>query len=155
MSLIRWHRPELTVRSAFDRLSSLRDELDRAFSAPWTDHSRTTQFLNGWVPPVDVLQDKDAVTVRVELPGMKKQDIGVTLHEGVLSISGERKDETDHASGECHRTERFFGKFQRSITLPSPVKADKIQASYKDGVLTVTLPKTEEAKPKHIEVSVN
>jgi len=155
MSLIRWHRPEATMRSAFDRLSTLRDELDRTFGAPWTDFTRATQFLNGWVPPVDVLQNKDAVTVRVELPGMKKEDIAVTLHEGVLSISGERKDEATRDEGECHRTERLYGKFQRSITLPSPVKADKIQASYKDGVLTVTLPKTEEAKPKQIEVSVS
>jgi len=155
MSIIRWHRPELSVRSTIDRLSSLRDELDRAFEAPWFNLNRASQFLNGWVPSVDVVQNKDSVIVKAEVPGMKKEDIEVTLHEGVLNIAGERKEETVRDEGNTHRTERFFGKFQRSITLPAPVKGDKIQASYKDGVLTVTLPKTEEAKPKQIEVNVN
>jgi len=156
MSIIRWHRPELpTMRSAMDRLSSLRDEIDRAFAQPWIELARPAQFLKSWVPALDVYQNNDVVTVKAELPGLKKEDIEVTLHDGVLSLAGERKSESTQDQGETHRSERYFGKFQRSVTLPSPVKADKIQASYKDGILTVTLPKTEEAKPKQIQVSVN
>jgi HSP20 family protein len=155
MSIIRWQRPETPARSAFDRLNSLREEIDRAFDFPLFELPRATQFLNGWVPAIDVSEDKESVTVRAELPGMKKEDIEVTLHAGVLSLSGERKSEADYKEGETHRTERFYGRFQRSVTLPAPVAADKIKAAYKDGVLTVTLPKTEEAKPKQIEVSVN
>ena len=155
MSIIRWHRPELAVRATLDRLSSLRAELDRAFDAPRFNFTRATQFSNGWAPSVDIVQNQDTVTVRAHVAGVKKEDIEVTLHDGVLSIVGERKDETVREAGHTHRTERFFGKFQRSVTLPAPVQGDKIKASYKDGVLTVILPKTEEAKPKHIEVNVN
>jgi len=85
---------------------------------------------------------------------MKKEDIQVSLHDGGLSISGERKSETKNESAEVYRTERFFGRFQRTVTLPATVAADKVKAQYKDGILTVTLPKAEEAKPKQIDVSV-
>ena len=155
MAIIRWQKPEFSTRSAFDRLSNLRHQFDQLFDAPWTEGTRTTPFLNGWVPAIDVFEDKNLVRVTAELPGMKKEGIEVTLHDGVLSISGERKAEADRKTGEVHRTERFFGRFQRAVTLPTPVAADKISASYKDGVLTVTLPKSEEAKPKQIQVNVN
>jgi HSP20 family protein len=115
----------------------------------------TQAGLNAWVPPVDVHENAETLVVKAELPGMKKEDIQVTLHDGLLSISGERKSDVEQKEGETHRTERFFGRFQRSITLTAPVNADKIEASYKDGVLTVTLPKTEEAKPRQIEVSLS
>ncbi|MFN3409626.1 MAG: Hsp20/alpha crystallin family protein, partial [Limisphaerales bacterium] len=81
--------------------------------------------------------------------------IEVTLHEGALNIAGERKAEQKVEEGGLHRSERFFGRFQRTITLPAPVAVDKVKADYKDGILTVTLPKTEEAKPKQIDVSVS
>jgi HSP20 family protein len=93
--------------------------------------------------------------VKVELPGMKKEDINISLHDGSLSISGERKSEGQYEDAEVYRAERFFGRFQRSVTLPAAVAADKVKAQYKDGILTVTLPKTEEAKPKHIDVNVS
>jgi HSP20 family protein len=86
---------------------------------------------------------------------MKKEDIEVSLHDGSLSISGERKTESKHEEGEVYRAERFFGRFQRTLSLPTTVAADKVKAAYNDGVLTITLPKTEEAKPKKIDVSVN
>ncbi len=154
MAIIRWQRPELSGRSALGRLFSLRDELERAFDSKWPELARATQFLNAWVPPVDVSEGNETVVVKAELPGMRKEDIQVTLHDGLLSISGERKDEVTRKEGETHRSERFFGRFQRSITLTTPVNADKIEASYKDGILTVTLPKTEEAKPRQIEVNL-
>ena len=105
-------------------------------------------------PPTDVWEDEDSLFVSVELPGMKKDDIELSLHEGCLSISGERRTERRQEDAEVHRSERFVGRFQRTLSLPAPVAADKITAQYKDGVLTVTLPKTEEAKPKQIDVKV-
>jgi HSP20 family protein len=133
----------------------LRDEIDRLFEGPLTEFARTSGLLGGWSPALDLHEDKDNFVVKVEVPGMKKEDIDVTLQEGALSISGERKSEEKFEDAEVYRSERFVGRFQRTISLPAPVAADKIKAQYKDGVLTVTLPKTEEAKPKQINVQVN
>jgi HSP20 family protein len=144
MKLMRYERPGL-VWPSFGRLTDWQDELDRLFESP----------LTGWAPALDVQEDKDNFTIRVELPGLKREDIGVSLQAGALVISGERKEEKVSEGTEIHRQERFYGKFQRALTLPTPVATDKVKAAYKDGVLTVTLPKAEEAKPKQIDVSVN
>ena len=154
MNLIKWQRPILTPWPSLGRLSDLRDEIDRLFESSLGE-TRTSQRLSGWTLALDVYEEKDHFTVKAELPGMKKEDIEVSFHDGGLSISGERKSETKHEDAEVYRAERFFGRFQRTVTLPTPVAVDKAKASYKDGVLTVTLPKTEEAKPKHIDVSVS
>jgi len=154
MNLMRYQRPDLAW-AGFGRLSSLRDELDRLFESPWAELSRTSQLLSGWTPALDVHEDKDNFVVHAELPGMKREEIEVSLHDGMLSISGERKSDTKYEEAEVCRTERFFGKFQRTVTLPAPVAADRVKAQYKDGILTITLPKTEAAKPKQIEVNVN
>jgi HSP20 family protein len=90
----------------------------------------------------------------VELPGMKREDIDISLHDGSLSIAGERKSERKVEDGVLSRSERFFGRFQRTIVLPTSVAPDRIKAQYKDGILSVLLPKSEEAKPKHIDVQV-
>lgn len=132
------------------RLTDLRDEIDRLFEAPL---QRTSEFL-GWTPAFDVYEEKDNFVVKAELPGMKKEDISVSLHDGNLIISGERKTETKGEGAEVYRAERFFGKFQRSVALPATVAASEVKAEYKDGVLTVTLPKSEEAKPRQIAVNV-
>lgn len=153
-SLARWQRPELSLWSGFGRLTSLRDELDRLFEAPLSELARSSQLLSGWTPAFDVYEDKDNFYVRAELPGMRKEDIDLSMHHGSLSISGERKSEETLKDAEVYRTERFFGRFQRTITLPTEVAVDKIKAQYKDGILNVTLPKAEEAKPKHIDVKV-
>ena len=145
----------MTPWSSFGRLSDLRDEIDRLFDTPMTELARTSNLLSGWTPALDVYEQKDNFVVKAELPGMKKEDIQVSLHDGSLSISGERKSETKHEDADVYRAERFFGRFQRAVTLPAPVAPDKVKAQYKDGVLTVTLPKTEEAKPKQIDVSVS
>ena len=139
----------------FGRLTDLRDEIDRLFESPMAELARTSQLLSGWTPALDLYEDKDSFVVKAELPGMKREDIEVSLHEGSLSISGERKGEEKHAGADVYRTERFFGRFQRTVALPTPVAADKVKAAYKDGVLTITLPKTEEAKPKQIEVKIS
>src|SRR5690242_13750698 len=142
MKLMQYQRPGLAWPT-FGRLANLQDELDRLFESP----------LTGWAPALDVQEDKDSFSVRVELPGMKREDIEVSLHDGALVISGERKEEKVTEGTEIHRPERFYGKFSRALTLPAAVAGDKVKAQYKDGILTVTLPKAEEAKPKAIAVS--
>ncbi len=154
-SLSRWQRPEVSAWGGFGQLSNLRDEIDRLFEAPLAEFARASHLLSGWTPAFDVYEDKDNIYVRAELPGMKKEDIDLSLHNGSLSISGERKSEDKFKDAEVYRMERFFGRFQRTVTLPTPVAADKIKAQYKDGILSVTLPKAEEAKPKHIDVNVS
>ena len=154
-SLTRWQRPVLTTWPGFGRLTDLRDEIDRLFESPLAEMARTSHLLSGWTPVLDLYEDKDNLLVKVELPGMKREEIEVSLHEGSLSISGERQSEEKHKDADVYRAERFFGRFQRTVSLPSPVAADKVKAQYKDGILTITLPKTEEAKPKHINVNVN
>ncbi|HEY2084240.1 MAG TPA: Hsp20/alpha crystallin family protein [Verrucomicrobiae bacterium] len=148
MNLLRWQRPGLTAWT-------LSDEIDRLFGAPLGELTPASRLLNGSAPTLDIFEDKDNFIVKAELPGMKKEDIDVSLHDGTLSISGERKSEAKWDGAEVYRAERFFGRFQRTVALPAPVAAGKIKGQYKDGILTVTLPKAEEAKPKHIEVQVN
>jgi len=133
----------------------LRDEIDRLFEEPLAELTRTSHLLSGWTPALDVYEDKDVLTVKAELPGMKKEEIDISLQDGCLSISGERKSEEKFEKADVYRAERFVGRFQRTLTLPAPVALDKVKAQYKDGVLTITLPKTEEAKPKQIDVNVN
>ena len=154
-SLTRWQRPQLSSWPGFGQLTSLRDEIDRLFDAPLAELARTTQLLSGWTPALDMYEEKDNVYIRAELPGMKKEDIHVSLHNGSLSVSGERKTQDEFKDAEVYRSERFAGRFQRTVSLPTQVAADKIKAQYKDGILSVTLPKAEEAKPKQIDVNVN
>lgn len=155
MSIIRYQEPELASWSPFDRLSTLRDEMNRLFDVSFPSFGRDAGLLSGWSPALDVYQDKDSVYVKAELPGLKKEEIEISLQNGVLAISGERKHNEEKKEGETFRSERYFGRFHRSVTLPTPVNSGAVSASYKDGVLTVTLPKAEEAKPKQIEVSVS
>lgn len=156
MSIIRYQSPELSSWSPFERLSTLREEMNRLFdsSFPGAGLGESTLF-SGWSPALDVFQSNDAVTVRVELPGLRKEDIDISLEKGVLSISGERRHEEKVEEGESFRSERYFGRFHRSVAIPTEVEADKVKASYTDGLLTVTLPKAEEAKPKQIDVNVS
>ena len=154
MFLTRWNKPETPTRATFGQLFDLRDELDRLFDSSFAGLATTSGILNGWTPAVDLYEEQDNFMVQAELPGLKREDIDVTLHDNALTISGERKSEEKHEDAETYREERFYGRFHRSITLPKAVKSDKVSASYRDGVLTVTLPKSEEAKPKQIEVAV-
>jgi HSP20 family protein len=155
MNLLRLQRPDSTSWSPFDQLINLREEINRLFDSPFGDVGRQTEFFHGWTPAVDLYEDKDNLFVRAELPGLKKEEIELSMHNGTLSISGERKLEEKESQRETLRSERFLGRFHRTVTLPKPVRVDQIKASYKDGILTVTLPKTEEAKPKQIEVNIN
>jgi HSP20 family protein len=135
-------------------LSDLRDEIDRLFEMPMTAWAETSPWMSGWTPALDVYEDKDQFVVKVELPGMKKDDIEVSLHNGSLTISGERKSELERKEEGVYRAERYFGRFQRTVDLPMSVAEDKVKAEYRDGILSIALPKTEEAKPKQISVNV-
>ena len=139
----------------FGEINRLRQEINRLFEEPFDLFAPTTGLIEGWTPSIDVYEDKDNVTVQAELPGMKKDEIDVSMVGDTLTISGERKHHEEKKEGETYRAERYFGRFQRSITLPQRVDAEKIQANYKDGVLTITCPKAEEVKPKQIDVKTS
>jgi HSP20 family protein len=154
MRLMRWQRPEVSTWGPFDQWSNLREEINRLFDVPFGDLGRESEFF-AWAPAMDIYEDKDHLVVKAELPGMKKEDIEISLHQGSLLISGERKTESQGDEAETSRSERFFGRFQRALELPKPVDANRVSAVYKDGILTVTLPKTEESKPKQITVKAS
>ena len=140
MSLIRYQSPELSTWPSFDRWATLRDELNSLFEPPSMGNLARHQ-------------NSDNVVAILEVPGMRKEDIDISLQDGMLTIAGERQSSSGEGEN-AERTERFSGKFRRSITLPTQVNAAKVSATYKDGVLTVTLPKAEEAKPKKVEVTI-
>jgi HSP20 family protein len=140
--------------SPLDQLTAVRNEINRLFDAPVADFG-SSEVFNPWAPTVDLYESKDSLIVTAELPGLKKEEIDISLHEDNLTIAGERKEEKQVGENETQRAERFYGRFQRTIGLPKAVDVNAIKAAYKDGVLTVTLPKAPEAKPRRIEVSVN
>lgn len=149
MSIIRYNPTD--TWSPFDRLSSLRDLLDSAFQLAGSQPAGVA----GWVPPLDVTEDEDKVVVDLELPGAQADSFDVSLQDGALTISGERKSERNEGSGESFRSERVFGRFERTVNLPAPVQPDAVTAAYTNGVLTVTLPKAEEAKPRKVNVEIH
>ena len=153
MNLIRYQNPELTSWPSLDQWVSLRDNLNSLVEAPfWSGFGRSGQLFSNWSPALDLYQNNDNVVAVVELPGMRREDIEISLHDGTLTISGERKHGSVNGD-KAERTERYIGTFRRSITLPARVDGNKVSATYRDGILTVTLPKAEEAKPKQIPVS--
>ena len=138
-----WH-PATDVLNEFDGM------FDRFLRGGITDEG----FASSWLPAVDILEQENAYTVNIELPGVNKDEVKITVENNVMTVRGEKKMEKVADEKKYHRTERTYGSFQRSFTLPTHVKSEKIEASYDNGVLTVTLPKAEEAKPKEIEVKV-
>ena len=144
MAIVRWEPARELASMEIDRLN-------RMFSDFYNE-----TFGQAWVPPVDIYEtDEHEVVLKAELPDMKREDISLTFENGVLTIKGERKHEQDVRRENYHRNERHYGAFSRSFTLPNTVDASRINATYKDGVLTVRLPQREEAKPKQINVSVD
>jgi HSP20 family protein len=110
---------------------------------------------SGWHPAIDITEEKERYVIHADLPGLKKEEIRISLEDGVLTIEGERKTESEHKDRNYHRIERSYGRFARSLNLGSAVDEAKIKASYKDGVLEVTAPKAERAKAKTIDINVN
>ena len=123
------------------------------FFKEWEDESPAVS--SNWRPSVDIFEDDDKLVLSVEVPGIDKKDIKINVENNVLSISGERKFEQEEKKDNFRRIERRYGSFYRSFTLPRAVDTEKIEATTKNGVLEITLPKREEAKPRQIEVSVN
>ena len=140
-----------TRRSPFEAVNRLQEEFQQLLQAPFSELG--SQFFSVWAPALDVYEEKDHVVVTLEVPGMKKEDFEIALHGDVLSISGERRLDEKRQKAAGYRTERLEGRFQRSVSLPKAVQADQVRASYKDGILTISLPVAEEARPKHIAVS--
>jgi HSP20 family protein len=136
-------------------LSTLLNEINRLFEEPFSELGQGSQYFYGWVPAIDLFEDKENLIVKAELPGLTKNEIDISLHEGALSISGERKPTEPQEDSSAYRTERFYGRFQRTVALPKEVEGDKVKAAYNDGILTVTLPKAEKAKPKQIEIAAS
>jgi len=132
-------------------LNRVHDALDDVFNRFFEDW----EGLPGrgvWVPAVDVAEREDAIVVKVELPGLQVEDIDVSVHGDTLILSGEKKEVQEDQKENYYHVERRYGRFQRTVALPTSVEAGKIEAKHRDGVLTVTLPKSEQAKPKRITV---
>ncbi len=144
---------ELVRFDPFAGFGNFRSVLNDLFD---DNHGSLTQpRASKWYPAVDVLEGKDAYLIRAELPGMKREDIKVEINDGTLVLSGERQSEKP-AEGVAYRhVERVAAKFWRSFSMPETAKQDGIEATYKDGILEVRVPKAEEAKPRQIEISVH
>jgi HSP20 family protein len=149
MDLIRWN----PRRSIHD----LHREIDRFFEdAPWGLLRRGGEPASDrmWAPTVDIVEKPDAFLVTAELPGMKMDDIDIELTADALTIKGSRKFEHEEEKDNCVRIERQYGSFQRTFSVGVPIQSDKVEANYRDGLLTITLPKAEELKPKKVQVKV-
>lgn len=146
MTLVRW--------SPLRDLVGMQSEMNRLFDDFFTRSSENVDQPNVWSPMVDISESNNEVLVIAELPGLQKEDVKINLQDNVLSLEGEKTQETEE-KGKCfHRLERGYGKFERSFVLPTAVKSDKVKASFKDGVLEIKLPKADEAKPRQIDISV-
>lgn len=155
MSLIRWNPNRESVTFPSDILNMQR-EINRMFDGFFRGGIQDdgSLFPSVWTPAVDVAEHDNEYLVKVELPGVSKDDVKIMMQDNVLTIRGEKKQEKETKESNYHRVERSYGSFQRSFTLPTHVKNDRIEAAYTDGILTVTLPKAEEAKPRQIEVKL-
>ncbi len=141
----------LTTWDPFREMVSLRDELDRFFDSVFGRLPRE-RAETYWAPPLDIEENDESIVVRVELPGMSRDDIKISLSGDTLTIAGERKQESEKKGRTYYRVERAYGKFQRTVTLPAEVEGDKAKASYKAGVLELVLPKSEKSKAKEITI---
>jgi HSP20 family protein len=130
----------------------LSEEMNRLFDPRYAAEGEN--LANTWVPPVDIYEDAEGVTVRAELPGMSAADIDVRIEDQTLTLKGERRLKDEDKRDQYRRIERWYGAFSRSFTLPTSVDTDRVKAESKDGVLTVFLPRREETKPRQIRVSV-
>ena len=147
MAIVRWEpfRDLVTPQRDFDRL--FRD----AFSS---QHGETELSTRSWAPPVDIYETEEAIVLKAELPGVDPKDVEVRVEDNTLYLKGERKFEKEVKEQNYHRVERSYGSFARSFSLPNSISTDKVRAEFKDGLLTLTMPKREEAKPKTIKIDV-
>ena len=158
-------KPESAVLpTTFETMSRLEQDMDRMFHEFWRrpflslwdhEHSWPGRMLSLQMPAMDLYEEKDEVVVKAELPGISKDDLDVTLTESTLTLKGEKKKEEEVKEKNFYRSERSSGSFVRTIDLPSEVKADQAKASFKNGVLEIRLPKTEDAKRKVTKVKID
>ena len=148
-TMMRWD-PFQDLRSAQDEMAQMSPMLAHALGLH--DHQQGRAATTAWAPALDISERKDAYLVAVELPGLKPEDLDITMEDGLLTIKGEREFTSESSEQQFHRVERRYGAFRRSITLPAHVMAEGIQASFEDGVLQILVPKAEEATPKRIQV---
>ncbi len=147
MSLVKW-TPKRHMLTPFE-------EWDNFLNDFFGDFGKEPAFLSqNWTPAVDIHETDNEYMVMADLPGMSKKDIHVNIKDNVLTISGERKSEEKEDKRHFRRVERYYGSFQRCFRLPDQVQENKISASFKDGVLTVTLPKAEEVRPKEVDIKI-
>jgi len=147
MTLVRW--------DPFRELEDMSERLNRVFSRPSLRNSgKENLTVADWVPTVDISESDGEYLIKAELPEVKKEDVKVTVENGVLTLQGERRQEKEEKSKRFHRVERSYGSFVRSFSLPESVDESSVKADYKDGVLNLHLPKSEKVKPKAIDVKV-
>ena len=141
--LVRW--------DPFREVTSLRDDMERLFDSVYGRYPRERSEFS-WAPPLDVEETDAGIVIRAEVPGMKKDDIKISLTGDTLCISGERRHEAEQKERTFHRIERAYGRFMRMLVLPTDVDGEKVKAAYKDGVLELSLPKSEKAKARDIAI---
>ena len=140
----------------FRDLRNLQDEMNRLFSGTFSRGGSQDEVLRGaWSPSVDIFENKNEIVLEAELPGMKAEDVNISIENNVLTIHGERKFEKKDEKDNFHRVERAYGSFTRSFTLPPTVSSENADAEFENGVLRLTLAKREEAKPRRIEIKAN
>lgn len=147
----------ITRWNPISEFEDMMNRYNRMFGLARTNGEREGKDLfsrSDWAPAVDIKETPEAFMVEAELPGMTKDDVKVTVHEGVLTIQGERKSEEETKDKKLHRIERFYGSFMRRFTLPDNVDENSVTANFKDGLLTLTIQKAEPKEPKAIEVEV-
>jgi len=150
----RWLR--LHRLDPFRDLMDIQSEINRAFDSYFGPQTRPSAAMErSWPPALDIWETKDDLVVAVELPGVNEKDIHLSIVGDTLTLRGRRGPNGDVGEENYHRTERWSGNFERQIRLPIPVRADKVRASYRDGVLEIRLPKVEEIKPREIKIEVD
>jgi len=148
MAIVRWE--------PFRDLVTTQDNFNRLFNETFRSlFDRTESGVQRWAPAVDIYENDQNLVLKAELPGFDPKDVEVRMEDGTLYLKGERKFENDVKKENYHRIERSYGSFARRFSLPGSVNADNVKAEYKDGVLTLTIPKKEEAKPKTIKIQVS
>jgi HSP20 family protein len=154
MSIVRWS-PARDLATFPSDVLNIQREINRMFNSFFRNEAEDdTLATAAWYPSADIAEQDDGYIVKMELPGVTKDDVKIVMQENMLTVKGEKKQEKESKGSNYHRVERSYGSFQRSFTLPTSVKGDKVDASFKDGVLSIVLPKAEEAKRKQIEVKV-
>ena len=152
MTLIRWNPVrDITSWHPVTEFAHMQKEIDRVCDCFHND-TLAEDVAKTLLPVVDIIERENDFNIKVELPGVDKKDVKITVQNDVLTIKGEKKQESEKKGENYYRVERYYGTFQRSFTLPSSVASDNINASYDNGILTINIPKVEEAKPKEIEV---